>query len=339
MTTNTPQNTPIYDATTGFLTDYGKSIGKPAVQPNDPAKSTPSSNSGGVDYTAANAAGIQNPTAAQAAAAEAAQKTSIANSGASTIPFTTTDANGNITLNTGNPTIDSLGNALITQINTSLSQGNKVNPNLQITPALVSQFLSEAHSQMDPEGQQNLTDAIDGINSSLSNLQTQYENSTAEQQSQFEQSLGSERNSAGANGIAFSGTRGLTENYMLGSENRSLASLGSTYANNVGNTLRSGAAAVGNNSLGLNGNTSNFNIPTDLNTYTSTLEGARGGVGANGSALNTNYDPSNYQIGSIPSAYGTALTGSANNFLSNYLSSADNNSRTFQDLNGTPTLS
>lgn len=30
-------STPIYDSTTGFLTDYGKSIGAKAVQPNDPA--------------------------------------------------------------------------------------------------------------------------------------------------------------------------------------------------------------------------------------------------------------------------------------------------------------
>jgi len=34
---NTPQNTPAYDPTTGFLTDYGKSIGAKPVQPNDPA--------------------------------------------------------------------------------------------------------------------------------------------------------------------------------------------------------------------------------------------------------------------------------------------------------------
>lgn len=36
-TVNTPQNTPTYDPTTGFLTDYGKSIGAKPVQPNDPA--------------------------------------------------------------------------------------------------------------------------------------------------------------------------------------------------------------------------------------------------------------------------------------------------------------
>lgn len=40
MTVNTPQNTPIYSATTGFLTDYGKSIGAKPVQPNDPARNT-----------------------------------------------------------------------------------------------------------------------------------------------------------------------------------------------------------------------------------------------------------------------------------------------------------
>lgn len=259
------------------------------------------------------------------------------NSGSS-IPYSTTDANGNVTFNTGDPALDTALGSLSSFVTTTLAKGNVVNPALQITPDLASQFLQEAHSQIDPEGQQNLTDAIDGINASLSNLQNQYENSTAEQQAQFEQSVASERNTSGDNGTAFSGERGLAENYMLGSENRSLASLGSTYATNVGNTLRTGAAAVGTNSLGLNGTVSDFNLPNDLTTYTSTLEGARGGVGGPGAALNLNYNPNNYAVGSIPQAYGTALTSSANQFLSSYLQSAGNNSRTFQDLNGTPSL-
>lgn len=37
---NTPQNTPQYDAKTGFLTDYGKSLGLKAVQPGDPTTSS-----------------------------------------------------------------------------------------------------------------------------------------------------------------------------------------------------------------------------------------------------------------------------------------------------------
>ncbi len=288
----------LYDQKTGFLTQAGIAAGAKPTQPNDPANKT---------------------------------------SGASNIPYSSTDASGNVTFNTGNPSLDAALSSLSGFVSTNLAQGNKINPALQITPDLAAKFLAEAHTQIDPEGQQHITNEIEGINASLKNLQAQYENSTAEQQAVFEQNLGTERNNAGANGIAFSGNRGLTENYMLGSQNRSLASLASTAEKNIGDTLRAGGAAVGNNTFGLNGNNSNFNIPS-LGVKTSTLEGARGGVGGGGPALSFGYDPNTYKVGSLASDYAGALTSNANQFLSSYLQSAGNNSRTFQDLNGTPTL-
>ena len=230
--------------------------------------------------------------------------------------------------------------ALQGMVQNNLAMGNVVNPNLDITPDLVSQFLSEAHTQMDPEFQGKLSSEIDSINASLKNISTQFATQQGEQGQSFISNLNAERNAAGGNGTAISGVRGLSENFLQASANRSLASLASNYETSIGNTLRAGGAAVGTNaaSMGLNGDINSFNLPS-LFGATASLEGSRGGINT-GAALNYNYNPSNYKIGTIGQDYGTALTSASNQNLSSYLKSAGNNSaRTFQNINGIPTLS
>lgn len=242
---------------------------------------------------------------------------------------------------TGNPDLDKIVTATVGTggvLDQQTAAGNVINPGLDITPDLVSQFLSEAHTQVDPEYQQAFANEISNVNSSLQDLSTNFQNNQDQSISDFTQNLNTERNAAGGAGIAFSGTRGLAENYMLNGENRSLSSLSADYANNVGNTLRAGATAVGGNNFGLSPGTSGFNVPT-VGTETATLAGARGGSVANG-PVSYNYDPSTYSgFGTISANYGSDLTKEANTNLSNYQSSAANTpSRSFSNLSGTPTL-
>lgn len=238
---------------------------------------------------------------------------------------------------TGNPVLDSILKSMSGYIDNNLSLGNVVNPDLQITPDLVQKFLGEAHQQVDPYSQQQLTNEISGINSSLEALGKNYVYDQGNQQAQFQNALGQERNASGNNGTAFSGGRGLIEQNMLGAQNRSLGALDTRYGQDIGNKLREGANLVGNNSLGLNGTTADFKLP-NLTPQTASLEGARGGV-AGSNPLDFNYDPTTYRTGSLASQYGLDLTNQSNQFLSNYLKSASNNSaRTFQNLNGNPTL-
>lgn len=235
------------------------------------------------------------------------------------------DAKGNFTPDTGSASLDSVVNSGQAVSAAQLAAGNAINPNLSITPQLVSQFLSEAHTQMDPEGQQNLTDEIEGINSSLQNLTTQYNNSVAQSQQTFQQNLNQERTASAGAGIAFSGERGLAEDQMLNSQNLGLSSLAANAQNQIGATLRSGGAAVGQGIPGLNGSQNDFQVPS-LSTATSSLEGAFGGAGPSGNALNLNYNPGTYQVGSLGQSYQGALQSAQQQLTSNYLGTAANNS-------------
>ena len=242
---------------------------------------------------------------------------------------------------TGNPNLDSILQGLQDFVTKNIAAGNVVNPNLQITPDLASQFLQQAHSQVDPYYQAQINQEIAGINQNLQTLSTQYQNDQANTQATFQQNIAQERNQAGANGVAFSGGRGLTEQNALAAQNRTLSNLDTTYAQNMGNVLRAAAAKIGNNNLGLSGNLNSFQLPTMVGQQ-ATLEGARGGA-VQGNALNFGYNPSDYTYGSITAGqggYGSALTQTANQFLSNYQKSAANNStgQSFQNINGSVTL-
>lgn len=242
------------------------------------------------------------------------------------------------TQSTGNPTLDSILTALRSYVQNQLSIGNKVNPNLQITPDLVQQFLGEAHQAIDPQSQQLLTNEVNNINANLKTLSTQYQSEQGNQVQQFQTDLNTERNNAGNTGTAFSGMRGLTENNMAATTNRNLASLDAGYGQRAGDILRAGGADLGSGVPGLNGSTASFNLP-NMATASVGLAGPRGSS-ITGGALPTNYDPANYTFGTLGENYNTNLANTSNAFLGSYLGSAANNSaRSFQSLNGnTPAL-
>lgn len=239
---------------------------------------------------------------------------------------------------TGNENLDSILTGLNSYIQNQLTQGFAVNPSLQITPEMASQFVSQAHTQVDPYYQQLITDEITGINASLGKLSTDYKNTQGGEIANFQENLANTRESAGGSGTAFSGGRGLKESNMLNAENRTLSGIDNNYAYNVGNLLRTGAGNVGAGAPGLSGSSANFALPDSLGTTRASLAGPRGGS-VSGGALDFAYNPSVYTYGSIPSNYGSALATQSNQFLSSYLKGASNNSaRSFQNINGTLNL-
>ena len=239
-------------------------------------------------------------------------------------------------------TSDSRINAIIDSLNKAANDvitGNQsINPALNITDDLVANFLTTAHSMVDPQAQELLTKAISDTNSSLQAKGSQYATDLGNSIQSFMTNLNETRNSAGAAGIGISGTRGLAEDYLQRGANRTLQNLATQTSSDIGNTLRSGALQVGGNNLSLNGSLSDFKLPS-LNSASVDLFGIRGGQNT-GSSLNYNYNPSDYSgYGSLSADYSKALTSSANAALGNYLgSAAQTSNRTFQNLNGIPTL-
>jgi peptidoglycan hydrolase-like protein with peptidoglycan-binding domain len=226
---------------------------------------------------------------------------------------------------TGNPNLDSILQSL-----QGLLDSNKavIPPGLQITPALTQQFLSWAHQAVDPQTQQLIQSEITNINSNLSNLATQYENNKAETLQNFGTNLATEQNAAGGSGTAFSGMRNLTENNMAASTNRTLSSLASDTAYNMGQAARTGAANVGAANAG------GINMPTLTGANVGITGGSRG-TATPSNALDFSYNPSLYTAGNIPTSQNTAVNNLASNYLNQYTTLAGNNSgRSMSDLIG-----
>jgi hypothetical protein len=255
------------------------------------------------------------------------------------------DANANLKANTGNSAVDTALDNAGSYLTQQIQAGNTLNPNLAITPALTQQFLAESQAQMDPQGQQNLTGEIDNINNALNQATETYNQNVASSNLNFQENLLAERNAAAGSVGDSSGARNLVEQQMQQGQNLSLAGLATNAQYNIGNILNSGGAAVGNGISGLNGNQSNFNLP-NLYQGTASLSGL-GGAGAPAQALNYNYNPGTYTLGSLNNSYQQAVAAQGNQYISSYLTSAGNNSPSaqanggpsFSSLNGqTPTL-
>lgn len=214
-----------------------------------------------------------------------------------------------------------------------ISSGYTIPTTLQITPALISQFLSYAHQAVDPYTQQLLSSEITNVNADLANQQTQFQNQQGETVQQFGTQLAGQDNAAGNNGTAFSGQRQLTDNNLVNSTNRSLSSLTANANYNAGNTLRTGAAAVGA------ANANQFNLPS----FAGGNVGLGGQLGNFNPTVTTgtnpalNYNPSLYTVGAIPSAGTQNVNQLEQSYISQYGALAGNNSngsRSISDLIG-----
>lgn len=235
------------------------------------------------------------------------------------------------TTTTGDPKLDAAYAVLKGLYDQVLNSGAYApNPNLSITPELVSQFLSEAHQVVDPYTQQTLTNNISSINASLKNIGNQYGNQVGQTVQDYQSGLANTREAHSGAGTVFSGLRGLEEQNTTATANRTLSGLDNTFATNMGNALRSGAAIVGNGINGMNGSNADFQTP-QLNSTQVSSTGARG-LSLSGGALDYGYNPSAYKIGSIGDTYNTNLANQSAKFQSDYLQSAANNGRTLTSL-------
>lgn len=230
---------------------------------------------------------------------------------------------------TGNNTSDSSG-GILGLANNILSSGYTIPTTLQITPALVSQFLSYAHQVVDPQTQQALQSEIASVNNDLQNQQTQYNLSQGQDVQNFGSQLMSQDNAAGSNGVAFSGGRQLADNNLVNSTNRSLASLNANAVYNASNSLQQAAGQVGS------ANTGAFSLPT-FATGTVGVGGSQLGSFNQGGNASLNYNPSLYTAGTIPSSGATNVANLQGNYLNQYGTLAGNNSngsRSIGDLIG-----
>lgn len=227
-------------------------------------------------------------------------------------------ATGNTTskyASTGDPATDSALSAIQDEINT-LQQSGGIPAGLQITPALTAEFLSMAHANVDPATQQYIENTVADINANTEEFQTAFSQQQAAIDQQFGSDLASEQNAAGMAGIASSGERRQAEALITASANRNLASLANTAQYQEGQNLRAGAAAVGSANVNqlLNPNL-NFDSLTNAGGSGAQMGTVNAGAGG---ALNYNFNPSAYTIGSIPSQGALNVENAAGQYGSEY---------------------
>lgn len=231
---------------------------------------------------------------------------------------------------TGDPALDSILSGIKGVADNLVTSGYSIPADLQITPAIVSQFLTMAHAAVDPYTAQLLSSRLADVNANLSAQATAYQNSAAEREQQFGTDLSGEQNTAGANGTAFSGQRNINELNLAASANRDLSTLGATAAFNIGDAARSAASDVGAANAG------GITLPS-LATGSVSLGGGQRGTTNSSTPLSYNYTPSIYTVGAIPSSQTQAVNTQQQSYLSQYgtLAGAQSNSgRSVSDLMG-----
>ena len=226
---------------------------------------------------------------------------------------------------TGNDKLDTILKSVQNLLDTNKAT---IPPGLQITPQLTQQFLAWAHQAVDPQTKQLIDSEIANINASSANQQKQFEAQQGEVLQNFGTNLATEQNAAGASGTAFSGQRNLNERNLAATANRTLSSLASNTAYNIGAGLRNTAANVGSANAGA------INIPS-LTAMNVGIEGGSRGSTAPANSLDFSYNPGLYTAGVIPTNQNTAVNQLAGNYLGQYTTLAGTNSgRSMSDLIG-----
>ena len=211
-----------------------------------------------------------------------ASATATANAAAGTpAGGTGTTTSGGITINgqtyasTGNPQLDALFNSLGGYLTSTLAAGQQINPNIQITPAMVTQFTQQAQTNIDPYYASQLTAIQGDLQSTLTNI-AQTQAATNQQEGlNLQQNLAASRESSAGAGTAFSGGRNLGEQQEVQSEQSTLDLDALRAQSSAQSAVSSAAQQIGSS-----------NLPSLATLYGGTASGAGLGGVTTGSALN-----------------------------------------------------
>ena len=97
-------------------------------------------------------------------------------------------------------------------------QGNKINPNIELTPETVKQFLDQATTELSPYYKEKIGAIQQDLYKNLDDLQKQYEYNKKQEEGQFRTALGKSREERSGMGTIFSGARGAEEQQALETE-------------------------------------------------------------------------------------------------------------------------
>lgn len=112
---------------------------------------------------------------------------------------------------TGDPTLDALYGRLDKMIQDQAASGSKFNPNIELTPAVIKQFLDQATNEVEPYYRNQINLIKGDLHNNLDNLQKNYDIQKRQNENQFKQDLSNKRETLAGQGLSQSGFRGQQE--------------------------------------------------------------------------------------------------------------------------------
>src|SRR3990167_3656426 len=123
---------------------------------------------------------------------------------------------------TGVPEIDGIINRLYKMIEDNLSQGQQINPNIELDPSVIQGFLDQASSEIEPYYSSQINLMKDDLGKNLEYLSKQYTLGKEESEAKFKETLAGSREQRAGTGTVFSGGRGRQEQAFGESQSRNL---------------------------------------------------------------------------------------------------------------------
>ena len=189
---------------------------------------------------------------------------------------------------TGNAQLDAIVAGLQDYLNKMIASGQKINPNIALSPNDVQTFLNQAKNEKDPDFARQIEAVQTATSQNLTALQTQYEAEQTKENNAFQQSLASTRDTNEEYGTMQSSARNFQELQATQTANAN-ATLNASQAQNSAQKLASSEASqVGDENVN--------NLPQFQN-YTYSNQG----IGGATAGSNLNY----FNIGNYPTGTGS----------------------------------
>lgn len=170
---------------------------------------------------------------------------------------------------TGNPQLDALLSHLDDFVQQNIANGQKINPNIELTPDEVQKFIDKASGEVAPYYQNIIRSVKDDLTKNLQYMQKQYDLDKQQKEAQFKSDLGNQRESAAGAGLTFSGSRNLGEQTAAATQDRTLQSSALAAGKAAQDAISSTEQKIGSRNL------SDLQIP-GMTDYTASLEGNGG---------------------------------------------------------------
>lgn len=110
-------------------------------------------------------------------------------------------------------------------ITNQISQGNQINPDMDLSPSILQQFMTQASTEMDPYYQEQIKLYSQDINESIKRLNEDYQKEVQRSEEPYREQFQQQDIAEAEAGTAYSSGRQKREEQMVGQRNLQLQDL------------------------------------------------------------------------------------------------------------------